>query len=167
MLKINSAQLDEELIIEKSSEGILINGSSSDYDLIKESDTRYHLIKDNKSYNLEVLSTNTEKKEFLIKVNGSEYELKASDKYDELLSKMGISRGESAKVNELKAPMPGLVFDIKVEVGQEVAAGEPLLILEAMKMENVLKSPDDVIIKSIEIAKQDAVEKNQILIKFE
>ena len=167
MLKINSKQLDEELILEQSDEGLLINGSNADYDLIKESETKFHLIKDNKSYNLEVLSSDNPQKEFIIKVNGNEYDLKATDKYDELLSKMGISRGAVAKVNELKAPMPGLVFDIVVEVGQEVAEGEPLIVLEAMKMENVLKSPNDVVIKSIDISKQEAVEKNQVLIRFE
>ena len=167
MLKINSKQLDKELILEQSAEDLLINGSLANYDLIKESATKFHMIKDNKSYNLEVLESNNAQKEFIIKVNGNEYELKATDKYDELLSKMGIYRGAAAKVNELKAPMPGLVFDIKVEVGQEVAEGEPLMILEAMKMENVLKSPADVVIKSIEIKKQEAVEKNQVLIKFD
>ena len=167
MLKINSKQLDKELIVEQSAEDLLIDGSVANYDLIKESATKFHMIKDNKSYNLEVLKSDDTQKEFIIKVNGNEYELKATDKYDELLSKMGISRGATAKVNELKAPMPGLVFDIKVEVGQEVAEGEPLMILEAMKMENVLKSPADVVIKSIEIKKQEAVEKNQVLIKFD
>ena len=63
--------------------------------------------------------------------------------------------------------MPGLVLDIKVEVGQEVLEGEPLLVLEAMKMENVLKSPADVVVKSIDVKQQAAVEKNQVLITFE
>ena len=167
MLKINSKQIENQLTVEQLSGELLLNGKNVDYDLIKESEIRYHLIKDNKSYNLEVLSLDTAKKEFVIKVNGKVYDLKASDKYDELLSKRGISRGAAAKVNELKAPMPGLVFDVKVEVGQQVAEGEPLMILEAMKMENVLKAPADVTIKSIEIEKQEAVEKNQILIKFD
>lgn len=167
MLKIKSQQIGKELQLDKTSEGVFINELKADFDLIKESDNKYHLIKDNKSYNLEVLEGNHEKKEFAIKVNGSVYNLNASDKYDELLSKMGISRGASAKVNEMKAPMPGLVLDIKVEPGQSIAKDEPLLILEAMKMENVLKSPADVVVKSIEVAQQDSVEKNQILIKFE
>lgn len=167
MLKVKSTQIKEEITLEDSEKGLLIDGTLSDYDLIKESDTKFHLIKENKSYNLEILEVNQEAKEFTIKVNGNEYQLKASDKYDELLSKMGISRGAAKKLNELKAPMPGLVLDIKVEAGQEVKKDEPLLVLEAMKMENVLKSPEDVVIKSVEIKTQDTVEKNQILLKFE
>jgi biotin carboxyl carrier protein len=71
------------------------------------------------------------------------------------------------KVNELKAPMPGLVLDVRVKVGDVIKKGEPLVVLEAMKMENVLKSIADVTIKKIAIEKGNAVEKNQVLIFFE
>ena len=66
----------------------------------------------------------------------------------------------------IKAPMPGLILEINVKVGQEVKEDEPLLILEAMKMENIITSPRDGIIKSISVNKTDAVEKNQLLIEF-
>ena len=71
------------------------------------------------------------------------------------------------KLKELKAPMPGLVLDVKVTSGDEVIEGQELLVLEAMKMENAIKSPQDGIIKSISIEKNDKVEKNQILVSFE
>lgn len=167
MLKVKSTQADKEILIEEKEGALLLNGALQNADVLKISENKYHLINNNTSYSLEVVKADKEKKEFVIKVNGTEYALKASDKYDELLSKMGISRGATAKVNELKAPMPGLVLNIKVEVGQEVKKDEPLLILEAMKMENVLKSPADVVVKSIEVTEKIAVEKNQILIKFQ
>ncbi|MFP5471310.1 MAG: biotin/lipoyl-containing protein [Bacteroidia bacterium] len=167
MLKITSPQTDKEFSLEEK-EGVLsINGKIQHSDLIKISENKFHLINNHRSYTLEVLKEDREKKEFTIKVNGTEYQLKAEDKYDALLKKMGLSRGVSAKVNELKAPMPGLVLNIKVQIGQEVKKDEPLLILEAMKMENVLKSPADVVVKSIEVNEKAAVEKNQVLIKFE
>jgi biotin carboxyl carrier protein len=72
----------------------------------------------------------------------------------------------SAKVNELKAPMPGLVLDIVVSEGQEVKKGDALVVLEAMKMENILKSPADVVVKKISVKKGTAVEKNQVLVLF-
>ncbi|MDX1317201.1 MAG: acetyl-CoA carboxylase biotin carboxyl carrier protein subunit, partial [Xanthomarina gelatinilytica] len=75
--------------------------------------------------------------------------------------------GASKKVNEIKAPMPGLILDIHVKEGQEVKEDDALLILEAMKMENVLTSPRDGIIKSISVSKNDTVDKNQLLIEFE
>lgn len=167
MIKVTSPQLENEIQIEEKDGQITLNDLAQEADFLKETDTKFHVINNNRSYSLEVIKSDFDKKEFLIKVNGNEYQLKASDKYDELLNRMGISRGATAKVNELKAPMPGLVLNIKVEPGQEVKKDEPLLILEAMKMENVLKSPADVVIKSVEVSEKIAVEKNQVLIKFE
>jgi biotin carboxyl carrier protein len=63
--------------------------------------------------------------------------------------------------------MPGLILEIHVRIGQAVNENDPLLILEAMKMENVITSPRDGIIKSISVKKSDAVDKNQLLIEFE
>ena len=54
-----------------------------------------------------------------------------------------------------------------VEPGGLVKKGEGLVVLEAMKMENIIRSPADGIIKSIDVKISDAVEKNQVLIKFE
>ncbi len=68
---------------------------------------------------------------------------------------------------ELLAPMPGLILDIVVSAGQQVTENEPLLILEAMKMENAVLSPRDGIIKEIVANQGDAVDKNQLLIVFE
>ena len=80
---------------------------------------------------------------------------------------MGFEVGVSKRVNDIKAPMPGLILDIAVNVGQEVKENDSLLILEAMKMENNIVSPRDGIIKSIDVSQGDAVEKNQLLIEFE
>ena len=80
---------------------------------------------------------------------------------------MGISVGANKVVNEVKAPMPGLILEVCVAVGQEVTENEPLLILEAMKMENTLVSPRSGKIKSIAVEKSNAVEKGQLLIEFE
>jgi biotin carboxyl carrier protein len=63
--------------------------------------------------------------------------------------------------------MPGLILDIYVTVGQEVKEDDTLVILEAMKMENSILSPREGIIKSINITKGDAVDKNHLLIEFE
>jgi biotin carboxyl carrier protein len=72
----------------------------------------------------------------------------------------------SKKVNEVKAPMPGLVLEIRVNVGDAVKKGDAILVLEAMKMENILKSPTDGTVSKINVKKGIAVEKNQVLINF-
>jgi propionyl-CoA carboxylase alpha chain len=67
----------------------------------------------------------------------------------------------------LKAPMPGLVVRVQVEPGQQVTAGSPLVVLEAMKMENELKAAAPGVVKSVKAAPGDAVEKGQVLVEFE
>ena len=63
--------------------------------------------------------------------------------------------------------MPGLILEVSVEDGQEVKEGDALLILEAMKMENVITSPRDGKIKKIEVKQGEAVEKKHVLLTFE
>jgi acetyl/propionyl-CoA carboxylase alpha subunit len=106
-------------------------------------------------------------KKWDIWVNGRKYPVQLRDNLDVLLHKMGMNNSAGQSVKELKAPMPGLVLDIMVEVGSTVKKDEPLLILEAMKMENVIKSPGDGVVKQVKAIKGKAVEKNDILITFE
>jgi biotin carboxyl carrier protein len=124
------------------------------------------VIKNHKSYTVELLKAHPDEKNFFIKVNGKKFKFAVKDKYDELLKSLGMDNLTTTKVANLKAPMPGLVINIDVEVGQTVQKGDALLILEAMKMENVIKSPTDGIIKNILVKKGDAVEKNQVLLNF-
>jgi biotin carboxyl carrier protein len=83
-----------------------------------------------------------------------------------LLKSLGFDDLNAKKVNEIKAPMPGLVLDVRVSEGDTVKKGDAILVLEAMKMENIIKSPTDGIIKKINVKKGVAVEKNQVLINF-
>lgn len=79
---------------------------------------------------------------------------------------MGFDNTKRNKMLEIKAPMPGLVLNVMVEEGQEVNKGDNLLVLEAMKMENIIKSPSSGNVKKIRVNKGDKVEKNEILIQF-
>ena len=67
----------------------------------------------------------------------------------------------------LKAPMPGLVVAIKAQPGQQVNAGDPLVVIEAMKMENVLKARTDGRVKAVHVKPGQSIEKNDKLIEFE
>jgi len=79
---------------------------------------------------------------------------------------MGLQTLTGSKVENIKAPMPGLVLEVMVSAGQTVQKGDPVLILEAMKMENVLKAPGDGTVVSVEVSKGNAVEKNAVLIRM-
>lgn len=144
-----------------------INEKDFSMDVAQVNERTYHVIKENKSYNIEVLKLKLEEKEVFVKVNGNKYKFTVKDKFDELLHSLGMDSLASTKVTDLKAPMPGLVLEIAVEIGQMVQKGDTLLILEAMKMENVIKSPTDGVIKKIAVNKGDAVEKNQVMLNFE
>ena len=139
----------------------------SGLDIVPMSDGRYHVLRDNVSYHVEILRTDYHTKTFSIKVNGSSYEVQLADQYDQLVNRLGLAVVSEHKVREIRAPMPGLVLDISVEAGQQVEKGEPLLILEAMKMENLLKSPGDGVVKAILVKKGEAVEKNFLLIELQ
>ncbi|MBA2292436.1 MAG: biotin/lipoyl-binding protein [Gemmatimonadales bacterium] len=78
----------------------------------------------------------------------------------------GVVRG-TAGGGVLKAPMPGLVVRLAVAVGDAVVAGQGLVALEAMKMENELKAPAAGVVKSVKVEIGQAVEKGQVLIEFE
>ena len=80
---------------------------------------------------------------------------------------MGLSLGSSQLQNTVKAPMPGLILDIKYNEGDSVKEGDYVMVLEAMKMENTLVAPKDGVIKSIKAKKGDSVSKNQLLIEFD
>jgi biotin carboxyl carrier protein len=164
---VGAAKKEFRVDLDKGLNSGVIDGDSFDWDVIKLKGNAYHIIKDNTSYNVEVLKVNPEEKSFFIKVDGIKYQMNAKDKYDELLHSLGMDNLVSKKITDLKAPMPGLVLEIAVEVGQTVLKGDTLLILEAMKMENVIKSSTDGVIKSISVKKTQTVEKNQIMLNFE
>ena len=143
-----------------------LEGKDIAFDMIELGKTAFHVLKDNKSYTVEIVNHNVAEKSFQIKVNQTVYNLTVKDKYDELLHQLGLDKAMVNKVSNIKAPMPGLVLNILVEEGQEIKKGDALIVLEAMKMENILKSPADGKVKKVAVKKGVAVEKGQILIEF-
>lgn len=127
----------------------------------------YSVIYQNKSHEISISKIDRETKTIFLTVDGIQTQVKSANKIDLLLEKMGIDTSSSQKLSTLKAPMPGLVVEWLIKEGDAVQAGDKLLILEAMKMENIIKSSGEGIIKKIHIGKGIAVEKNQILIDFE
>ena len=125
-----------------------------------------HVLYQHQSYRVEVVDFSRVDKTAQIKVNGHIYTISIKDQFDDLLKALGLDNLQSNKVAELKAPMPGLVLSILVKEGDTVSKGDNLFVLEAMKMENIIKAPADVQVKSLKIKPGDKVEKNQLLIVF-
>lgn len=139
----------------------------SNLDISSISDREYHLLHDNKSYHTKIVSSNFNTKNYQISVNNTVYSVNILNELDILINEMGFSIGSKKAIKSITAPMPGLILEINVDVGQNVKEDDALLILEAMKMENSITSPIDGKIKSINAKKGDAVEKNQLIIEFE
>lgn len=119
------------------------------------------------NYSVTLEGTNPQKKEYVIKVGGLRYQIQLQDKLDMLIQDMGLNkRGEPSHKN-LPAPMPGLVLDVMVSENDPIKKGDVLLVLEAMKMENVILAPQDGIIYEIYVKKGDVVEKGAILLELD
>ncbi|WP_235855406.1 MULTISPECIES: acetyl-CoA carboxylase biotin carboxyl carrier protein subunit [Flagellimonas] len=139
----------------------------SSLDLIKTGENAYHLLKDGISYHIEILAADFCSGMYTIGINGSEHQALISTPLDELIEKMGFATNSNKNIDSIEAPMPGLILDILVNEGQEVKEEDQLVILEAMKMENIITSPRNGVIKKIAVKKGDAVDKKQLLIEFQ
>lgn len=89
-------------------------------------------------------------------------------KYKTLLTKKYMAREKYKEVNEkfIYAFISGTINKVEVKAGKKVKAGDQLLILEAMKMNNIITSPVEGVIKKVKVKKGDHVAKNQLLIEF-
>ena len=128
---------------------------------------RYHLLHDGRGYSVEVLRIDRARKRLDLRVNGRELTVDIRDEVDLLVRQLGFATVETSVGGDVHAPMPGLVLDILVEPGQEVEVGTPLLVLEAMKMENVIKAEGAGRVTDIHVERRQAVEKRQLLVGIE
>ena len=154
------------LSVEKTGDSILVNQKPIAWDLKWLGDRNVHLIRGNESIEAELLSFDRETKTIQIRLGHKTATLQVKDRFDILLEKMGMNAAGSGAIKNIKAPMPGLILDLKVKAGDEVKKGDVVLILEAMKMENIIKSPGDGIVKEVKVSLKQSVEKNQVLIQF-
>lgn len=167
MYTIKSGNQEFEVVpTNKSASEGTINGNEYTLDLVRNGEGM-HFLHDNKSYNVTIVSADFDTKTFTVNVNGNNYAVEAKDRFDLLLKELGMESLAGSAINDLKAPMPGLVLSTNVSPGDEVKKGDALMVLEAMKMENVLKATADAKVKAIHAEIGKAVEKNQILIEFD
>jgi biotin carboxyl carrier protein len=141
--------------------------SVSQLDAVSIETNKFHILHQNLPYKAEIVFSDFNQKKYTVKVNNNVYHIAISNPLDTLIKEMGFEVGISKQVNVIKAPMPGLILEINVEVGQTVLENDNLLILTAMKMENSLLSPRNGVIKSIAIIVGDSVIKGDLLIEFE
>jgi biotin carboxyl carrier protein len=139
------------------------NGAEYTVDLVRLGNNRYSLILSGRSHEIGAdyspegytIFSRARAGHFIVE----DYEIARMKK------KAGIDDGDRFK--KIMAPMPGMIVTVMCQVGEEVKKGQPLLVMEAMKMENDIKSPAPGKIKSIGIENGFNVDKGQVLIEFE
>ncbi|WP_435622858.1 acetyl-CoA carboxylase biotin carboxyl carrier protein subunit [Flagellimonas sp.] len=136
-------------------------------DVLQTSKNTFHILKNGQSYHIELINRNFNDLQYIVKVNGAEYTTSVKTPLLHLIDKMGFAANGAKNISSIEAPMPGLILDIMVKEGQEVNENDPLLILEAMKMENSIASPRNGVVKKISVNQGEAVDKKQILLTFE
>lgn len=125
----------------------------------------YHLRVDGRSLPLQV-RRGEGRGRWEVGVRGRWLAVTAEDERSRVIREMaGAQAVESERT--ITAPMPGLVVRVEVEVGQQVRAGEGVVVVEAMKMENELKAPGDGVVARIDVVAGDTVEKGAVLLVLE
>lgn len=149
---VNNGQLDK----------VNLNGKELSVQISELSPYTFKLIVNNKIYH--ITTTKLENNKFSFLVDGHYFETFVRSRLEEEAAKiLNLNSQKSGKRN-IFSPMPGLIVKLNKKVGDEIQADEPLILLEAMKMENVIKSPLTGKITEILIKEGSSVEKNQVLV---
>ena len=105
-------------------------------------------------------------KRLKIRSGGQLFELMVNDALELMIERLGLQRHRSNALEQLRAPMPGLVLKLLVNPGDTIQPGDPVVILEAMKMENVIKSTGHGTVDQLLVREGQPVEKEAVLMTF-
>jgi glutaconyl-CoA/methylmalonyl-CoA decarboxylase subunit gamma len=144
---------------------ISINSKNFHFNLLSLDDKSYLLELENKIFDVTVQKLDEEK--YSITVNGVLFEIEIRTALQEKAKKLLDAKISADHKLEVKAPMPGMILKIKKSIGEQVISGEPVIILEAMKMENELRSPISGKIKELFVEEGNPVEKGIKLFSIE
>lgn len=145
----------------------IINDTPSDWNASLQPNGLISVLHNGKSYTAIIENVDRKGKEVALRINGQLYKIAVKEPIDLLLSNMGLDLKSMHKAEPIKAPMPGMVLKILVTPGQQINKGDGLVILEAMKMENILKATGPATVKAIKATERTAVEKGTVLIELE
>ncbi|HHP7238974.1 biotin/lipoyl-containing protein [Longibacter sp.] len=143
---------------------LLIDGEPTEYSFRKIRKGYVSLILNGRSVPVSVEPTDDGS--YRVTIDGRRTAVRVKDERALLMEEFGLEE-DGAGGGDVRAPMPGLVLDVRVAVGDAVEADEGLLVLEAMKMENELKAPSSGRVAAIHASAGDAVDKNALLIEIE
>lgn len=161
------AVIDEETTrIELSAEKneAVIEGERHPYSFKKQANGRRLLRIGTRLYKID--NVHYEKYTVEFTLNGNWCSVDVRDEQDLLLDRLGFKTAADIGEGQLNAPMPGKILELLVNEGDEVELGDPVAILEAMKMENELKAPVSGTVTSIMVTEGDSLEKNAEILEI-
>lgn len=144
---------------------VILNGIKYQINLSKLKNDLYQLNIDGKQYQL--YTTEIDAGLFQSAVSGEDFTIKLQTKLEAEANKLLKKNGNSNSKKKITAPMNGLVVKVNKQVGDMVKLGESLLVLEAMKMENEIKSLSEGIIKTNNCKVGESVDKGELLFIIE
>ena len=161
LVAIDKREFEVEIAQENGELFLRLNGREYPARFIEEAEPKFSLLLGNKVVELE-----SEKREWGYELNwrGKKFRAKVEDKRLAEIEKEIPTQILAAK--ELKSPLPGVVVKVEVQEGEQIQAGQGVLILEAMKMENEIKSLYSGTIKKILVKEKETVEKDQKLVEL-
>lgn len=143
-----------------------VNGKTCEIERARLDDSRSLLIIDGKSFEVDVHSNGSDGRR-LVFLRGTEVVASIEDYNLARIRKTAGMNTEPAVETVIRSPMPGLVIDVVVSEGDSVKAGDVLMIIEAMKMENVIKAKAAAEVKALHVKPGTSVEKGEKLLEFE
>jgi len=159
------ANVNDEILfsLELNDKVYSVNNQSYAPQITKLNDNTYLVVVLNKPYTVTIDSQDKSSRHFRIYINNRLYTVQLQH----------ISEGKSLDINRpskaseiLRAPMPGIIAEILVKDGDAVLDGQPLLILKAMKMENIIRASHDAIVKKVAVGVNQIIAKDEVLIQF-
>jgi pyruvate carboxylase subunit B len=154
-----------ELLFNTEEQTVDVDGTSYAYEFIQQDDHRYLLRIGKQLFKLDDVRIEKQTVEF--QFNGQWVAVDVRDEQQILMDEMGFKTAADLGEGELNAPMPGKILEIMPKEGDMVEEGEPVAILEAMKMENELKAPSAGIVAHIHVEVGQNVEKNEPILEIE
>lgn len=157
---------DHILQLNKKGDDYLQGDQKVELDIYQIDDRHWHVLYGDRSYRVLLHQIDAAKHQAILSINGKKTSIHLRSSLERLLKELGLENALEVKIESIQAPMPGLIHSIIAKEGETIKKGEPLLILEAMKMENVIKAPIDVVVERIHVTEKDAVDKNALLMSF-
>jgi len=166
LVKVSGKEFEVKVEPSGESYSVIISGKKKSVVAESLGGSRMLLLIDNQPNEIDIRSDSYDNRR-LVFVKGTEIETEIEDFRIAQAKKVAGMTSTGTAIRSVRAPMPGMILEVKVQAGDKVQILQPLVVIEAMKMENIIKSPVAATVKRVAVITGKSVEKNDPLIEFE